>query len=66
MMVDAYLVEILTEGIPHEMLVDYYEYNDVEIENALLYLHTPLPKQYMKCWRKPGFSVKRWASKAHY
>lgn len=45
MMVDAYLVELLTEGIPHEMLIDYYEYNDEEIENALLYLHTTPPQE---------------------
>ena len=44
MQVDAYLVELLTQGVPYETLVDYYEYDDEEIENVILYLHTTPPQ----------------------
>ena len=55
MMVDAYLVELLTEGIPHEMLVDCYEYNDEEIENALLYLRTTPPQRVYEMLEEARF-----------
>lgn len=44
MNVDVDLVERLCQSVPYETLVDYYEYDDEEIENAFLYLHTTPPQ----------------------
>lgn len=55
MNVDANLVELLSQGLPWDMLINRYKYDDEQIENALLYLRTTPPQRVYEMLEEDRF-----------